>query len=266
MTWASKYYQNRSWLGMPYLSYSGGSPASLIDPRTGSYISTSPPVYTFGSHPYPWDVKFGDEILIHPNCLTGYGANTQGIKLRSDGTNWRFADRGQLIYGTTGSVATPLVAGVVGSAAEFSLLGSLAQPMIPANMLYVGARGVVKCQIRKTNANSTFDVIIRLGSVPIATDIYSNDALINLASVANADKRDFWAVVEFVVTAAGGTGTAKAKVTNYLAPNGSATNAIVDRSSKITTIANMYLNINSKNASTSDTFSLLDYSLELLPQ
>lgn len=233
---------------------------STVDGVLGNTL----PVYTWGSQPSPWDVPFGTEILIHPDCLTGYGANTCGIKFRSDTVNWRFADS-QILYGVSGTVASPLVSGIAGSAAEFSLLGSLAQPMIPAYMLYKGARGVFRCKIRKTNANSTFDMIVRLGYAALP-DKTTNEALINQTSVTNADKRDFWVTVEFVVKAAGPSGTAKMITTNFIAQNSSATAAFNDRNTTTTTIANMYFNINSKNASASDTFSLLEYSLEMKPQ
>jgi len=231
----------------------------------GNLVSSQIPSYTWGYHPYPWDVPWGTEILIDPSCLTGYGSNTQGIKLRSDGTNWRFADRGQMIYGASSSIASPLVSGVAGAAGDVSLLGSLAQPMIPAYMLYKGCRGVVKCQIRKTNANSTFELVIRLGNTP-APDITTNQALFDLTGITNADKRDFWVEVEFVITAAGPYGVASMKVTNWLTKNGSGTDVATDRGSTTTTVAPMYLNINIKAANASDTFALTDYSLELLPQ
>lgn len=247
----------------PDVFYDGNN--YLMD-SDGNAISTGLPIYTHGEQPNPWDVPFGTEILIHPSCLTGYGANTSGIKLRSDGVTWRFADT-QTAYGVSGTVAAPLVTGVVGSAGEFSLLGSLAQPMLPAYLLYKGARGVFRCKLRKSGANGAADVIVRLGVAASGSSIVSNDALINLAGgITNVDKREFWVAVEFIITAAGETGVASMIVTNYLTSNGAGTNVVTDRIATINTVTPMYFNINSKNANAADTFSLIEYSLELKPQ
>ena len=244
---------------------------STIDGTLGNTL----PVYTWGSHPYAWDVPFGTEILIHPNCLTGSGANTQGIKLRSDNTNWCFADRGQIIYSKSGSLAAPLSSGIAGSggATEVSLYGSLNQLMLPAYLLYKDCRGRFRCKIQKTNANGTWDLLIRLGTHAAATDVNANDALMNLPTITNANLRQFWVDIEFCVVSAGCTGSGAATgettaymiVTNSLTLGGQGTALLKDRNALFSTVDPIYFNINTKNANAADTFSLIEYSLELLP-
>lgn len=241
----------------------------------GQLISTQLPIYTYGEQPNPWDVTFGTEILIHPNCLTGSGANTHGIKLRSDGINWKFADGGQTIYSLSGSKAAPLVSGVAGGT-EVSLLGSLNQPMIPAYLLYEGCRGRVRAIIRKTGANGTHSVIVRLGTHAKATDINANDSLINFPSLAATDGREFYVDVEFSVVSAGrstsgtptiATGETAALLlsTNIIPPNATTVNGVVDRTNLFSTYDTIYFNFNVGSANALDTFSLIKYSVELLP-
>jgi len=237
----------------------------------GNSVSLQMPRYTWGYQPQPWEAPWASDILINPDCLTGYGANTQGIRMRTNSLNWQPADRGQILYGVSGSIATPLVTGVAGIGTgdnkDVSLLGSLAQPMIPAYMLYKGCRGRVQCWIRKTNANAAFEVVVRLGNTPLP-DITTNKALLDLSAINTADKRDFWASAEFVITAAGPAGTANLITTNWLASNGSGTAVINDAlpaATSITTIDPMYLNINIIG-NASDTFGLIGYSWEILPQ
>lgn len=249
------------------------NPAGLLD-ANGNPIYLGPNVYTWGYHPNPWDVPFGTEILIHPSCLTGSGANTQGIKLRSDNTNWCFADRGQTIYSKSGSLAAPLSSGIAGAGAtEVSLYGSLNQLMLPAYLLYKGCRGRFRCKIQKTNANATWSALIRLGTHAAATDVNANDALMNLPGITNASLRQFWVDIEFYVVRAGRTGngaatgetTAYLITTNSLTSGGNSTDLLKDRNALFSTIDPIYFNINIGAANASDTFSLIEYSLELLP-
>ena len=248
--------------------FNGQQQSVIYDHNTGlvstvdGVLGNTLPVYTWGSQPSPWDVPFGTEILIHPNCLTGYGANTHGIKLRSDLVNWRFADSGQMLYGISGSVASPLVANVAGAVSESSIMGALAKPMIPAFMLYKGCRGIFKAKVRKNGANSTYSLIARLG---VSVSAVGNEALFNQINIANTDKKDYWIVVEFYITDAGPNGVASMTVTNVLTPNGTAVDAIRDRTSSISTIAPVYFDVNISAASASDTFSLIAYDLELKP-
>lgn len=269
--WADGFYDNRKWLGLLQKTRNG---KLIIGTDT---LNTGLPVYTFGEQPNPWDVPFGYEILIHPNCLTGSGANTHGIKLRSDNINWKFADYGQIAYSLSGSKAAPLVSGVAGAGAtEVSLLGSLNQPMIPAYLLYEGCRGRVRVIIRKTGANGSHSVIVRLGTHAKVTDINANDALINFPSLAATDGREFYVDVEFQLISAGrstsgtpaivtGETAALLLSTNIIPPNATTVNGVVDRSTLISTYDPMYFNFNVGSANASDTFSLIKYSLELLP-
>lgn len=265
----------RRFLSLPtYLAGSDGGIDGIVD-AAGNTIDFGTPVYTFGTQPNPYAVPKYTEILIDPACLTGSGATTQGIKLRSDLVNWCFADRGQMIYANSGSVASPLTSGIAGAGAtEISLLGSLNQPMLPAFLLYKGCRGRFRCKIKKSGGNGNFDVIVRLGTHVAATDIDANDALLNFPGVALTDQRTFWVSVEFCViqagidgNTAGSTGTTKAilTTTNFLTENASAVSAIADRSTLFSTTDPIYFNINTKNANASDTFALIEYSLELLP-
>lgn len=258
--------------------YIGSGTGNLVyDPSLGcmkygdSTISTQIPVYTWGYHPNPWDVPFGTEILIHPSCLTGSGANTQGIKLRSDNTNWLFADSGQILYSKSGTIAAPLVSGVAGNgASEVSMWGSLNPIMIPGLMLYKNVRCRLMCTLIKTGANATWEAWIRFGDTAPGGSISQNDQIHVVSSLTNATGRQYQIDTTFIYTSAGiasaGAGETAAAVTTkmYITPNGQQTGAVADKTGHSTTVSPSYANINIKG-NAADTFSLLDYTFIAMP-
>lgn len=266
----------RKLLGLPIFETDPSGGITQFLDANGNFINFGLPVYTNGYEPNPWDVPKYTEILTDPSCLTGSGANTQGIKRRADGNVWQFADGGQILYSKSGTVASPLVSGVAAggtTSTEVSMWGSLSPIMIPAFMMYKGFRGRLKCSVIKTGATGTWQVWIRLGKTAPGGSITQNDQLFfPLVPYANASNRQVTIDVEFVITSAGVSATGAitgetlcAYTTKmYMQPNGEGTNAILDKGTYTSTVDDNYVNINIRG-STGDTFSLLDYSFTALP-
>lgn len=252
------------------VTYNGGN---LYD-SNGVAIDFSTPKYTYGDQPNPWDVPDYTEILLDPSCLTGSGAQTQGIKMRTDGTNWQFADAGQILYSKTGSLASPLVSGVAGAAAsaETNMWGSLNPIMIPAYMMYKDFRGRLKCTLRKTNANAVWQIWIRIGKTAPGGSVTQNDQLFVITSLTNADNRQYQVDCEFTLTSAGvsvsgaiaGETTCTYITKMSLQPNAGGTDIVKDKGALMSTVDDVYININ-VIGSTSDTFSLIDYTFIAMP-
>ena len=135
-SWSEGFLEEGFMAKLPSAAYDESGNFQYLQSDTGP-IGFGIPVYTFGKQPNPYSVPKYTEILIDPACLTGSGATTQGIKMRSDLVNWRFADAGQILYANSGSIATPLVSGVAAggtTSTEVSMWGSLNPMMIPAFM------------------------------------------------------------------------------------------------------------------------------------
>lgn len=245
--------------------------SNLVD-MYGNIISTSPPIYTYGSHPAAWNVPLNTKIFFHPNMLLGSNATTSGIEVISDQINWKPAGRGQILYSGSGSVTTPLVSGLAGNGGtEVNMYGgSLSAMTIPANLLYKGCRLRLQALVQKTGSTATWDLYCKIG---ISSTYTANDVAFGLATITNASGRQFWVDTELIVTTAGdyaanpslgGSTAAKFTPKNWLTRNSSATSPIADQGNQFSTIAQNYIHINIKGTSP-DTFSLIDYSLEWLP-
>jgi len=265
----------RRFLNLPtYLAGSDGGVDGIVD-SAGNTIDFGLPVYTYGQQPNPYAVPKYTEILIDPACLTGSGATTQGIKLRSDLVNWRFADAGQVLYANSGSIATPLVSGVAAGAfttTEVSMWGSLNPIMIPAFMLYKGFRGRLKCTLIKSGTTAGWEIWIRIGKTPISGGVAANDQLFLVQSLANANNGQYQVDVEFAITSAGvsvngalaGETTCGFTTKLRMTPNLNITGMVVDKGALMSTVDDAIVNINIRGT-TGDTFSLLDYNFTAFP-
>lgn len=264
------------------LNLGGGNGSVTYDPATGSLkygdntISTQLPIYTYGEQPNPWDVPRFTKIGYDPACLTGSGATTLAIEMQSDLVNWRFSGAGQVLYSKWGTIASPLVSGVAGGAStstEVNLWGSLTPIMIPQFMMYKGFRGRFRAILQKSGTTATWDCMIRMGrQLPAGSITYNDQLHYNNGTLTNANGRQYLIDTEFIVTAQGRsvTGAATGETTAAfltsiaLTPNGNATNLVLDKSGYFSTRSDCYFNINVKGSS-SDTFSLIGYSLQALP-
>lgn len=249
-----------------------------FDPANGGIISPfgqislSPPLYTYGSHPLPWEVPFNTKIFFHPNMLEGSNAVTTGVEFISDSANWKPAGRGQLLYSASSPAGSPLVSGLAGNGTtEVNMYGGSLTPMtIPANLPYKRCRFRFRAVIQKTGANAVWEIYCRIGASPTYT---ANDSFFALTNITNASGRAFFVDVEFAVTSAGdyggspslgGSTAAKLTSKNWLKPNDSGTSPMLDQSNQFATILKNYVHINIKGNSL-DTFALIEYSLEMLP-
>ncbi len=259
---------------LPSAAYDDSGNFQYLQSDTGP-IGFGIPVYTYGQQPNPYAVPKYTEILIDPACLTGSGATTQGIKMRSDLVNWRFADAGQILYANSGSIATPLVSGVAAGAlttTEVSMWGSLNPIMIPAFMLYKNFRGRLKCTLIKSGTTAGWEIWIRIGKTPISGGVAANDQLFLVQSLANANNGQYQVDVEFVITSAGasvfgalpGDTTCGFTTKFRMTPNLNITGMVVDKGTQMATDADTIVNINVRGT-TGDTFSLLDYNFTAYP-
>ncbi len=266
----------RRFLNLPtYLAGSDGGIDGIVD-AAGNTIDFGIPVYTYGQQPNPYAVPKYTEILIDPACLTGSGATTQGIKMRSDLVTWRFADAGQILYSKSGTVATPLVSGVTPAAAnaETNMWGSLNPIMIPAYMLYEGFRGRLKATFIKTGATATWEVWARIGRQTPGNSITDNDQIFSIGNINNTSGKQFQLDVEFTITTAGvssagsaiGDTVCKFVTKNWILPNTTTgtSAAISDKGTYMSTDKHAYVNLNIKGTS-GDTFALLDYTFIAMP-
>jgi len=263
----------RRFLNLPtYLAGSDGGVDGIVD-AAGNTIDFGIPVYTYGQQPNPWDVPEFTRIGYDPVCLTGSGATTLPIEMVSDLVNWRFASPGQVLYSKSGTIASPLVSGVAGTAAEANMWGSLNPIMIPANMLYRGFRGRLQCTLIKTGATGTWEVWIRIGKTAPGGSVIANDQLLFATGLTNATGRQYQVDVSFVVTSTGrstgGTAVAGETIAAFvtkmtLTPNAGGTSVAVDKGGVLDTFADTYININTKG-SVGDSFSMLDYTFTASP-
>lgn len=263
----------RRFLSLPtYLAGSDGGIDGIVD-AAGNTIAFGIPVYTYGQQPNPGDVPEFTKIGYDPVCLTGSGATTLPIEMVSDLVNWRFSSPGQVLYSKSGTVASPLVSGVAGTAAEAGMWGSLNPIMIPANMIYKGFRGRLQCTLIKTGATGTWEIWIRLGKTAPGGSVVANDQLLFATGLTNATGRQYQVDVSFVVTSTGrstgGTAVAGETIAAFvtkmtLTPNAGGASVAADKGGVLDTFADAYININTKG-SVGDTFSLLDYTFTASP-
>lgn len=249
----------------------GNDSLSRLDAAAGM-LNFGIPLYTFGSHPQPWEVPFNTKAFFHPNMLEGSNPVTAGIEVISDGKNWKPAGRGQLLYSASGNAAAPLVSGLAGNGStEVNMYGGSINPMtIPDNLPYKGCRFRFQAVLQKTGANAAWEIYCKVGT---DSSYIGNDSFFALANITNASGRAFWVDTEFTVTSAGdygaspslgGSTAAKLTSKNWLKRNDNATNPLLDNSNRFSTIAKNYIHINIKG-NAADTFALIDYSLEWLP-
>ncbi|MBV6447083.1 hypothetical protein [Nitrosomonas sp.] len=247
------------------------SKSALVD-EYGSPILIGPSIYTYGSHPQPWDVPFNTKAVFHPNMLDGSNPVTTGIEVISDSYNWKPSGRGQLLYSSGSTAAAPLVSGLAGNGStEVNMYGGSLNPMtIPANLPYKGCRFRFQAALVKTGGTASWDIYCRVGTSSTYTN---NDSFFALTGVNLASGRTFWVDTEFTVTSVGdyganpslgGSTAAKFTTKNWLTRNGQGTSPLLDQSTIFSTIAKNYIHINIKG-NAADTFALIDYSLEWLP-
>lgn len=182
----------------------GAGGYNLID-NTGAAVESAVNVYALSGKtisgvstiPAASSVPLGTEALLHPDNFVGDGYNTAGVKVISDGTNWRPSGKQVLFQKNYGSVASPTMTKT--GTGRFTLT---ADPIIPANLLYAGARIRILMSIVTTNAAATTGVTSQIW-MGTDTTTYGNNSRpmqSSTSGTANAITVNSWPIVTFLTT------------------------------------------------------------------
>lgn len=186
----------------------GAGGYSLID-NTGSAVESAVNVYALSGKtisgvstiPAASSVPIGTEALLHPDNLVGTGRNLAGIKVISDGTNWRPSGVQTLFSEVFGTIASPTITRT--TTGRFTIT----DPVIPGGLLYATSRIRIYMSFVTTNAAATTGV----GSqIWIGTDLttYTNNSkamATSTSGTANALTVNNWPIVLFTTTTTGMT-------------------------------------------------------------
>lgn len=128
--------------------------------KTISGVSTLPDAST---------VPVGTEAMLHKDNFVGTGAPPVGVKVWSDGTNWRAQNYQTLFSQSFGTIAAPTMTRT--TTGRFTLT----DPIIPGGLLYAGAKLRIRGSFYVANAAATTGVGIRFW---LGTDLttYANNS------------------------------------------------------------------------------------------
>lgn len=170
-------------------------------------------------------------------------------------TTWRSCGGAFVLRTSGGSVATPVATITGATSGIFSLPGGM--PPIPAALLTAGASIVVRARCRKNGANGTASLVVRLGTAGTASD---SDVL----SVAFDNTSSRVISVDANVSVASSSVVGVGAATNRGSDAIQTSVAAADWTTNINTAAAMYMHFAISAANSSDSFGLINYSLQIL--
>lgn len=172
-------------------------------------------------------------------------------------TRWTPSGGSFVLRSNGGSVANPIASMTGVTSGIFSIPGGM--PTIPSALLDQGDSIFVRGRVFKTGANATANMVVRLGTAGTASDsdIYSVAFDNTSTRVISLD-----GVIHVYSSSVVGAGAATNRGTDAIQTSIGAT----DYTTNINTAAAMYVHFAIGSANTSDTFSLLGYSISVVPK
>lgn len=211
---------------------------------SGEIISLTPASYTWAGKPAASASNSGQTIRI-----TDIGNDADGSLWKSDGTAWRPVGNRLLVDAAGGTLASPLATYTGAAAGNFTLPAG--NPLIPADVLPVGAIVRVEAYMRRHGANGTATFNIRLGTAGT-----NSDSVFYQVTTTATDNKD-----QSSIGAARITSSSTFTTTGFLLPGNAGVLSMVDKSTNINTASGMYVSFDMAGANALDSFDLISYSV-----